>query len=75
KARFCDDATSCLKATHNVEAGMSGTAVFDEKGRLVGVVEGYMSLWDSGTGRYNYSDYYLRIDGLEDFYRRMEKIQ
>ena len=54
---------------------MSGTAVFDEKGRLVGVVEGYMALWDSSIGNYSYSDYYLRIDGLEDFYRRMEKIE
>lgn len=75
KAKFCDDATSCVKATHNVEAGMSGTAVFDEKGRLVGVVEGYMALWDSSIGNYSYSDYYLRIDGLEDFYRRMERIE
>ncbi len=69
-AKFLDDAQNCLKTTHNVKAGMSGTAVFDEKGRLVGVVEGYLSYWDFVQGKYVYSAYQMRIQGLNDLYER-----
>ncbi len=75
KTRFVDDAVNCMKTTHNVKAGMSGTAVFDQKGRLVGVVEGYISLWDYDISDYKYSAYQLRIEGLNSLYTRLENKQ
>ncbi len=68
---FMNDAVNCVKTTHDVQRGMSGGSVCDLYGRLIGVVEGYMSLWNYDTGDYDNSDFLLRIVGLEDLYNRL----
>ncbi len=70
-SKFLDDAVNCVKTSHSVEQGMSGTAVFDERGRLVGIVEGYMTFWDFAINDYEREDYQLRIDELDDLYERV----
>ncbi len=68
---FNEDAVNCVRTTHNVVGGMSGTAVVDEKGRLVGVVEGYISYWDFASSDYIYDGYSMRVDGLNELYTRV----
>ncbi|MBR1862296.1 MAG: DUF5011 domain-containing protein [Lachnospiraceae bacterium] len=69
-SQFAQDAVNCVRTTHNVKSGMSGTAVIDERGRLAGIVEGYISYWDFESSDYVYDGYNLRIDGLEELYNR-----
>lgn len=68
---FMQDASNCVKTTHDVRAGMSGGSVCDLYGRLIGVVEGYMSLWNYDKGDYDYSAFALRIVGLDELYERL----
>ncbi len=70
---FMSDARNCVKTTHDIVRGMSGGSVCDLYGRLVGVVEGYMSLWNFDKGDYDNSDFLLRIEGLEDLYERLKQ--
>ncbi len=70
-SKFLDDAVNCVRTSHNVESGMSGTAVVDECGRLVGIVEGYTTYWDFDIEAYANDGYQLRIDGIEDLYERV----
>ncbi len=68
---FIEDAMHCVRTSHNVESGMSGTAVVDKRGRLVGIVEGFISYWDYTKADYTYDGYQLRIDGLSELYQRV----
>ena len=70
---FMSDARNCVKTTHDIARGMSGGSVCDLYGRLIGVVEGYMSLWNFDKGDYDNSDFLLRIEGLEDLYERLKQ--
>lgn len=68
---FDYDASCCVEANHKLVEGMSGCPLFDECGRVVGVAEGYKGIYNYSTGSYDFTDYYMMIDGLEELYTRV----
>jgi len=72
--QFLDDSVHCIVTSHNTKGGMSGCPLFDLRGRMVALCEGYWGRFNYDIYAYEYEGYQQRIDGINDLYERMKDV-
>lgn len=72
--QFLEDSVHCIVTTHNTKGGMSGCPIFDLRGKLVAICEGYWGRYNYDTYSYEYEGYQQRIEGINELYYRVKDL-